>query len=800
MAAKNINWDKEFSSLDKKVHENVSKWTGSLPNGINALPLFDNFQEHLMHVIMSFLAKENSGKEPQELFIQVPLEELANRNKKNENLQTETFRKFVGTAATCLFLSTSKSILQNNDVKDDFENRIECGRFYFVHNKTIGNIILHCVSSNDWCSIRDDYYDCSNPPQFDDNYPRFHNNQFVLYYCQRGKAPTTVNDRFLNNCDTFFEIKGEITRRHQAIDQMRKEIASLQSLQQFSCCQYNSAALVTKKRYNPLNENLSIESKYFETISLVNDINIIKRKARTEIIVAMGDDMYHNRLQAYRARGFKKIIYIGTESPNESIQTYPFTFREMYRYCAPNNSNGFSFKEPVFINGLNFPWLEQQLEDLKKLLANLSQYDDMLLESQDDIVLFFRSIFSDIHFNKERWSKRKQRIDDLLTNIVSIECKSDTIESIINWAKAVEYNEESNPKEKVIANLKLRNPIIIGKYDSYKTAIKKLVRYNNSIVIDSASFSTKSGISRDTAYRFVISNHLFPNVYALYYEHENHYANRLRWFLNKEFTYYNNQLRTDYSTNIELPENEKRASSLEDIELTDWETDAMLWWSSENKVTCFTFDDGDSLNIDGDILVFEDDAYDRITVSETDEASIKGKRILFYQNPDIFEEYKKAYQAQAEQDIDKYSRLWQQAIHDYYEQELRSNPEQQQIIKTIESQTGIKTSVFKKYLTGDCINKFFGKPRHMQSMCRFLVDKKMLASTEADMVRKAKQLHSQSSTQFGKDLKNEVLSYKQGLDGNYPIITEIARCMEIDCDRIVESCLHSGIVIKMEIK
>ena len=732
------------------------------------------------------------------MFIQVPLEELANRNRNNDNLQIETFRKIVGTAATCLFLSTSKCILQKKDVKDDFENRIECGRFYFAHNKNIGNIILHCVTSNDWCSIRDDYYDCSNPPKFADNYPRFHNNQYVLFYKPKGKAPTTVNDCFLNNCDTIFEIKGEITRKHQAIDQMRREITSLQSLQLFSCCQYNSAALVTKKRYNPLNENLSIESKYFETISLVNDINIIKRKSRTEIIVAMGDDMYHNRLQAYRARGLKKIIYIGTESPNESIQTYPFTCREMYRYCAPNNNEDFSFKEPVIINGLNFPWLEQQLENLKIKLANLSQYDDMLLESQDDIVLFFRSIFSDIHFNKERWCNRKQRIDDLLTKIVSIECKSDTIESIINWAKTVEFNEESNPKEKAIANLKLRNPIIIGKYDSYKTAIKKLVRYNNSIVIDSASFSTKSGISRDTAYRFVISNHLFPKVYALYYEHENHYANRLRWFLNKEFTYYNNQLRTDYSTNIELAENEKRASSLEDIELTDWETDAMLWWSSENKVTCFTFDDGDSLNLDGDILVFEDDAYDRITISETDEASIKGKKILFYQNPDIFEEYKKAYQAQAEQEIDKYSRLWQQAIHNYYEQELRSNPEQQ-IINTIESQTGIKTSVFKKYLTGDCINKFFGKPRHMQSMCRFLVDKKMLASAEADMVRKAKQLHSQSSTQFGKDLKNEVLSYKQGLDGNYPILSEIARHLEVNCDHIVMSCLHSGIVEKMEI-
>ena len=74
----NNKFEAKANELDKMIHEKVAKWTGLLPTPINGMPLFQNFQEHLMYVIMSFLNQENTSDSPQELFIQIPVEEFAN--------------------------------------------------------------------------------------------------------------------------------------------------------------------------------------------------------------------------------------------------------------------------------------------------------------------------------------------------------------------------------------------------------------------------------------------------------------------------------------------------------------------------------------------------------------------------------------------------------------------------------------------------------------------------------------------------------------------------------------------------
>ena len=100
----NNKFEAKAKELDQKIHEKVERWADLLPNPIKGMPLFQNFQEHLMYVIMSFLKQENISDSPQELFIQIPVEEFANlkSGKDKDKIQIDSFRRTTGTIAACL--------------------------------------------------------------------------------------------------------------------------------------------------------------------------------------------------------------------------------------------------------------------------------------------------------------------------------------------------------------------------------------------------------------------------------------------------------------------------------------------------------------------------------------------------------------------------------------------------------------------------------------------------------------------------------------------------------------------------
>ena len=796
-------WTKAVTALDCNIHSKVQEWEWFLPKKVKSLPSFGKFQEHMMHVIMSFLSEKNDGDQPQELFIQVPLEELANRSNNSDALQDETFKKTVGTVASCIVLSTIEELWRNISIGQDIVNCCKAGKQYLVHHQERGYILLMCVSSGKWPRTRDQFYQSSNPPRFYGEFPTFNNGTMVLYYIQRSRydgrrRPCSVDQKFIAACDKVYEINetirpslSDIKNHLDILERIRKTAASV--------LQYHSASLVSIGQYRPQNERIPIDSRYFDILSFENNINNIQRRSNTEVLIAVGDKVYKDLRQAYRARGFKKIIYIGTNSPDNDIPKYPFTYREMYRYCAPSKKL-LSFFDPRLIQVNEFPWMEERLCELRDFIGSLSERDESISEATEDIIACFRSIFSNINFNKELWDIKKGNIRDLLNNILPVDCSLETLNSLVEWINQIDYDEDSNPKNDEARSI--NDAIIIGRNDSYKNKIKSLENHNNKIVIDSASYSPHPRNAQFNAFQYILSHHLFARIFAIYYRHEERYMQRLLWFLNQDNRYYVDPLRQKYLTAIEVVEDEQisdgYAVSLDDIQLDeDWNAEFESWWSSNNSNTIITFIDGSESSPDGEVLIAKskDDNCERKYVTELDITEDVGSTMYYYQNPERFEEYKDAILSQTE--IDRFSNMWKEALRNYFNQESIKGISEEDTLRDIKDRLSIKKRIIKRYLKEDCTNKFFRSPRNMKVICDFLVSLGMLSETDAIYIRKAQKRHSHSS-QFGKDLKNEILSHKQCLDESHEIMDTISKKLSLSLDEISESCLRSGVIKKIK--
>ena len=345
-------WQKEAQKIDDTIHEKVSPWIPFLPQKVETLLRFDRFQEHLTHVIMSFLQEGNPTSMPQELFIQVPLEELANK-RNNSNLQIKTFEITTGTIATCLLLSTIEKVVDCIKIpkgvtyKGENSNWYNVGDQFFANHPDEGKVLITC-----------DQTSTGNKRL---TYKRLNDN------ARRIKRPDEWN-AFFDECNGLYHIKSNARQNISEIDSQIKKLESLLPLAG-NVRQYLSAALVRIGSYPPLNENVPINSRYFDTIVQENSIERIKRDARTEVVVVVGDLRYKNLASVFRRKAFKKIIYIGCEAPGENIATYPFTFREMYRYCAPSNQK---YWEPQ-IENIKFDWLDGTMRTFMEHLDSLSE-------------------------------------------------------------------------------------------------------------------------------------------------------------------------------------------------------------------------------------------------------------------------------------------------------------------------------------------------------------------------------------------------------------------------------------------
>lgn len=777
-------WKEKAKEIDDKIHSKIKSWLYYLPTPLDNFPLFGKFQEHLMYVIMSFLQKENTTIGPQELFIQIPIEEFANK-RGNDKLQINSFQKVTGTIAACLQLITINKTINTIFINN---NSIVDGLYYYAE-QDCRPYLRHLVVCK-----RKDYLYIKNVCLTDRSGNKYEDRIF-----RRNR----ISGDKINELKIIAQIKEN--KRFDAYEIWR-QISHIRKFQDsIDVRQYNSAVLVRIGNYPPLNEKILLESNYFPTIDQVNDISKIQRDSNTEVIVVFGSKRYMNDgVQAFRRRAFKKIIYIGSELPCEGIDTYPFTYREMYRYCAPQFS-GIKYNEPTLVTGIKFDWLDNTINDFESFLDGISDKDSALTDDiKQQMCKVLRSAFSSIDFCNAKWKDKKDKIASLLLNLIDEE--EEIYEDIRQWIEKLDYQDDSNPKKDWLTNKKTQ--LVLGRFDSYKREVNKLSDYENHIVLDSATYNKNgSDVAMNHACSYIFSHCLFAKITSLYYRGEQNYANRLLWYLNKEYECYGCDTRKELGTNYDYLDNtlESIDFSLENIRLDDYDDGNIRnAWTSTNEVVMVTMTDGNVYEVDGDVLLYisEQDDYARMSISElkNENFSRNSTTIWFYQTPSNFDEMITAYlNLPTERNLDYYSNLWKTMLRDYYNSKIDEGIPEKDITKELEKQLRIKKSVFKKYLDDKCTNQYMKTMRNMKYVCEFLAERHLITQDESDNVRKAQKLYFKR-TQFGKTLKDEILSAKEDNTMHFNMIPVLMDKLQLSKDQLINSCLKSGTISKIKIR
>lgn len=798
----NNKFEAKANELDKMIYEKVAKWADLLPNPIKGMPLFQNFQEHLMYVIMSFLEQENTSDSPQELFIQIPVEEFANLKGRNgrDNVQTESFEKVTGTVAACLTLSTINSIWNRIKVPENVTYRGENSNWYkngdrfLVFHQDKGLLLLDC-----------DLNDRNNPR--------------LTYNSGR----RLIDESFIECCrGNIFHVNPSSSGT-KGIETQLNQIRIIQKLQS-TTRQYDSVALVHIGRYAPINENIPIESRYFDTLDCHNSIenlqNALGETNTKDVIIVIGDKRYKEKRQAFRDCAAKKIIYIGSEEPAPNILTYPFTYRELYRYCAPKED--LRFEEPTMLKNIDFPWLDEAMKSLDERLNEISQTDEFLTEDvKASIKYFFRSRFTDIGFCKEKWETQKYEID--LSSVISFESPQETIDSIHEWCEKLDYNDAVSPKCLEIVKRQLKPVLVYGKdwkkklvldkrtkgfiidktlKASYKKDIPNLTNEGNLIVLDCASYNKgENDAPKYKAYQYTLSHHLFSHIVALYYKCEENYTKGIRWFLNQEFKCYESIMRKQLGTTI--PVEEVKDLPYEDVNETIFCLEDFMdanditgrWTEAESRKAIVTFKNGEEKRIDGDVLVVDGEKLVRKSIFSLADINFNDKdtTIIYYQNPKNFDDLMTAYfDFPVGADISHYEKTWKSALQDFVNKD-----EKKHILEIVEN-TKISKKKIKRYIKENCPNKFLGSKKEMNEICKFLAVKGYLPESEISWILAAKKAYDQYKP-MGGELKEEVLKYKEGKLLEFGFISKVSNKLGVTIEAIVEKCLNSNVIMSIDI-
>ncbi len=796
----NNKFEAKANKLDKMIHEKVAKWAVLLPNPTKGMPLFQNFQEHLMYVIMSFLNQENTSDFPQELFIQIPVEEFANLKGRNgrDNVQTESFEKVTGTVAACLTLSTINFIWNRIKVPENVTYRGEKSNWYkngdrfLVFHQDKGPLVLDC-----------DLNDRNNPR--------------LTYNSGR----RLIDESFIECCrGNIFHVNPSSSGT-KGIETQLNQIRIIQKLQS-TTRQYDSVALVHIGRYAPINENIPIESRYFDTLDCHNSIenlqNALGETNTKDVIIVIGDKRYKEKRQAFRDCAAKKIIYIGSEEPAPNILTYPFTYRELYRYCAPKED--LRFEEPTMLKNIDFPWLDEAMKSLDKRLNEISQTDEFLTEDvKASIKYFFRSRFTDIGFCKEKWETQKYEID--LSSIISFESPQETIDSIHEWCENLEYNDIASPKCIEIAKRQLKPALVYGKdwkkqlvfnkrtkgiiidktlRTSYITDIPNLTNEGNLIVLDCASYNKgKNDAPKYKAYQYTLSHHLFSHIVALYYKCEDKYIKGIQWFLNQEFNCYESMMRKQLGTTI--PIEEVKDSPFEEVNETIFSLEDFMdandktgRWTESRKAIA-TFKNGEEKRIDGDVLVVDGEKLVRKSIFSLADINFDNKdiTIIYYQNPENFDDLMTAYfDFPVGADIPHYEKIWKMALQNFVNKD-----EKKHVLEIVEN-TKISKKKIKRYIRENCPNKFLSSRKEMSEICKFLAEKGSLPKNEISWILAAKKAYDQYKP-MGGELKEEILKYKEGKLPRVGFISKVSQKLGITAEAIAEKCLNSNTIMNIDI-
>ncbi len=760
------SWNESVEKIDSRIATILSGkgWNQILPNGVEDQDRMIAFYKHIMYVINSFLEEEGT----RELFIQLPVEELANKDSKGrDSKQSKRFRWLNGSIAACLQMATIEQFKDNIFVpkEDDYNRTIDryhVGDYFLAKKRAHGYFYVETIASNRGSRLR--FYNSNN-----------------------GKPQGNPRVAF-DECipDSFVRIERIPLQLRNGVTQIEKAVDIVKIMPKTSR-QYQSAALVSIGAYSPINEHLVTDSSLFNlSVRFFSDYQSAI-SYNPEVIIVCGDSQYSKVAQAYRNTNARKIIYIGSVPPFEAnIKCYPFTYREIYRYSSCSHS----FTEPT-IKELPFPWLNERQRELDGVLNNCIQEDESFTEEDKKIVSrkllcsFSRYDFDASQLNRIKDIYSEDNIEELFN--LNIDVSDNTISKIYNWIQLLEFNG-INPKSQWINGQNAS--LILGKNSAYKRDVKGLCGYNNRIIADNLAVN-----AYDKRYSYILRYHLFAKITALYYVNESYAIKQLNNYINREYAYYNSDYRKALQTNIDVV-----LQPTEEI-LPDWiekffeeEYNINQFISSQSERCRVTFDDGTSDIIDGDVIAdMGEDGYTDINIRET----YTGLEISYYKKPENFEILIAACAKYSERwkQIVYYSALWKCKFIEAYNSFINQGYNRGEAIQTISDNSSLPKERVKAY-SKENGNKFLSSKKEMRNMLNYLASLGLITDADKRNVIKAKFYNSEIPLEFGTALKRDLYSTFLGDEPNPTLLDEICANSGISKDVIIASAIVQNKIIK----
>ena len=758
-------WKKSEDLIDARIDKILSEkgWDILLPKGLDNQDRMKAFYEHVMYVVNSFLEED----ETRELFIQLPTEELANRDSKGEDAkQVKRFRWLNGTIAACLQMATIEQLRNNLFVSKETDynntiNRYHVGDYFLAKKHDGGYYYVDTIGNDD------------------------HHSRLRFYNSQNGKLQGNPREAFDDCVSGFFVRISKIPAQlRNGINQICNAIDTVNKTPNISK-RFRSAAFVSTGAYSPLNERVITDNSLFNLPFKFFSDYLSAISYNPEIIIVCGDPRYLKVAQAYRNSDAKKIIYIGSEAPFERIKTYPFTFREIYRY----SSLRMSFTEPT-MNTLTFPWLEERQRELEVVLDDCMKNDEDFTEEDRNRVL--RNLICslsryDFDANQLKRIKEKYSDDNIDEEFnLSIDVSDNTIAKISSWIQSLEF-DDVNPKANWINSQKAT--LILGKNSSYRNNVKRLCGYSNKIVADNLTDSNK-----DKRYPYILRYHLFANIIALYYKNENYALRKLQKYIDKEIEYYavdyRKALGTDISIDISQPV-EELPGWLD--KFFDEEYNINVSISTQSDKCYVTFEDGTNDIVDGEVIAdLGEDGYDTINIREAG----KGMEISYYHTPKNLdeliaacEEYKERWNM-----VSKYSNLWKDKFKEAYNSKISQGISREEAIKAICDASGLKKEIVKSY-TKEYDSRFLRSKKEMRKALNYLESLHLISEDDKKKVMLAK-YHSSISLKFGTILKKVLYDSFMNDSSNSSLLDEISKNSGFSKNAIFESTIVTNKIIK----
>lgn len=763
-------WNLLEDKLDRKIYYGLSGkelLPSSYYNRLRGANWhIQEFFMHIKYVVDHFL--EDEDESARELFIQIPVEELAVASDRgNTDVKRDRFRWLNGTLMASLCQACSGTSFRPKDFDQNYDQ--------IVWDKHINEVYV--ARSNE-----EKYYFVITELNSGKIGPRFY------------KIPKSKNSKHLTKSRALFDNleKNSIIKLNSNVTKVSdKDFETIRSCTDafFSMhglkINYGSAVLLIQKSYSPVNDNIPLgNNKNILPIRCENDP---KKLNSPDVIIACGDKTYMNCSNRLRNCNPRKLIFIGTEKPFSAIMTYPFTFREMYRYC-----DGEALKEPHQIK-LDFPWLDSRKKELEKLLQSLAKNDEYLTDKRrSEILRFMLMPFLSLGFSTEELVNIKERYsNDYITEKTDFEASEETIEALSNWEQCLTFNE-INPKENWLKQQQ-HVDLVLNRIGSgfYKQRVKRLNGKNNVIVMDAPAHT-----SYDHRYSFVRRYCMYAEIDALYYQsYEDFYQKTLLRYINRENDVYNSEIRKRFGTNIEITstsESPEIPQSLLDFAIDEYEYYNAYNGSKRGYNIEVTFEDKSKAVIDGDVLINEGDEYVEKNISDLEgDENAKGLEITYYEKSDSFDEYTRCYYDFPENgDVKTYSDLWKRAfISLYKELTFRSDA-----VKTIHKATGLKERTIKQY-SKPYAPYFLKSQKDMNRIVEYLIDNKKITSDEGKYVLASHNVYKKN-TRLGLQLKTEIYSYLMRADQQLKVLNRISTNSEgkISVEDIVKSSLKRGII------